>query len=204
MAEPSLVEYIKDALDKGAQKDAIMHALVSAGWQQEQIVEAFSVALLPEPPHPPTREQVRPPIAPPLRELAPEIKRPNYNSPFSLFLAVTLLVFLWIFANKVVSDSTDLFGEGISAGLITNTLVIIPFLLIAFAIHLFFQEKKEKFKILSIPYFAVSGWLLLKLLIQVSQYILDSQVVYGVYFVLILAVVALTSIVFFVQKYLRK
>lgn len=201
MINSELIDYIKKAKDQGLSEETITNTLLSSGWQASVVKEGMVIASVPAVPKPPA-----PPYAPALAQPS-VVTRPirNYNiySHYSVLLSIVLFFTLLTLANKIIGDITRHFKTDIATGLIVNALIILPFLLLAFALHYGLAEKGIKYQILSKPYYIVSAWLLIKLLFRVSNYILSTQVVYGVYIVLLLIVTVLTGVVFFVQKYLK-
>ncbi|MBX4186639.1 MAG: hypothetical protein KW802_00035 [Candidatus Doudnabacteria bacterium] len=201
MVDQSLLEYVKKSLSAGLSNEVISQNLAANGWSELVIKEALSTALIPPAPLAPGH------VAPqqPQTAISNPRKIRNYSiySPFSVLLAFVLFFGLLILANKAVSDFGLHFGRDITARLIAQTLLILPFLVAAIALHFGLTEKGEKYRIISHPFYLVAGWLLVRILFNVSAYILSSQVVYGVYIVLLLVVVVLTGGIFFIQKFIR-
>ncbi len=217
MVNKELVEYIKQAKLAGHAEDTIKQALVLQGWQDSDIVQAFaleklgSMAPAPSVPVPPAPAQVstepmRPIIVTPQVQrpvIVARPKRPQINSPLSVLLAIILFFSLLTLVNRIISDINSNVAD-VSSRLALDAFVVVPFLLIAFLIHYSFSQDNKKFLIISQPYDLVAGWLVVRLLFYVSQFILDKNSTYGVYIVLILIIAALTGIVVFVQRIVRK
>lgn len=211
--DANLHNYIKDALNTGHKPEDIKQALLMSGWQQADVNQAISlIQLQNQAPVPAPAQSAAPvPTVPPgmpIAQTAPAhsaaVAKPSLVSPYTYLLEVVLFFALLILANKAVSDIHTHFPQQINIRLIYDSLIVVPFLLAATVLHLSFIEKKEKFRSLSEPYYLVSGWLIIRLLWNVSQFILDKNAVYGVYVVLILVIAVLTGIVFFIQKYLSR
>ena len=192
MVDSNLIHYIRDAIARGHQEAQIKQTLTSHGWQEGDIRDAYALAQSPN----------YTPVA-----TAPGLLKPSaldFYSPYSRLLAVVLFVTLLILSTKIIKDVRLNFPDDINARLTFDALLVLPFLIAASALHFFFHQRKEKFLILSQPYYLVAGWLMLRLLWNVSQYILDSNAVYGVYIVLVLVVVVLTAIIFFIQHFIKR
>lgn len=209
MINEQLVSYIKTVQAQGFSESAIREVLAKAGWQNQDVDEAFSsFNLIKEMPLPVgmAYSQVTPvnntnsPIG-----NNPNIRQPvsiEYNSPYSVGLAVVLCGAIFVLLNKIIDDSA-LFTNSINSKLIFDVLLIIPFLITAFILHESFHERRKRFLIISQPYFLVSGFLLIRLLWDTSRYILNTNATYGVYIVLILVIIVLTGSVLFIQKYIK-
>lgn len=202
MIDNSLLEYVKTSLQQGLSHENITVSLLANGWQQAAINEAITLASAPEVPKAPGFVTPVAQPQPQIQEKKPLRNYPLY-SPLSLLLAFVLFFGLFILANKIISDIGRNFATDITGQLLTDAFIILPFLIAAFALHYSLTEQGEKYRILSQPYYFVSGWLLIKLLFHVSSYVLSTQAVYGVYIVLILVVSVLTGVIFFGQKYLK-
>lgn len=224
MVDPNLVNYIKDSRSQGASDDIIRQALFSAGWQEQQVNDAFSFINLPNVPTPVTPAPIYPPISPvpqsqtleqPLKQNKPV--KPRIVSPYSSLLAVVLFISLMILMNNLIYDLIDYFDPSInynsnsyydsfSSGdatikLTVSAFVVVPFWFITFLFYYFYREKGEKLRVLLTPYYITSGWLLIWLLFQVSLLLLNSNAAFGVYFVLILMGAVLTGVVWGIQRY---
>ncbi|MBX4204669.1 MAG: hypothetical protein KW788_00595 [Candidatus Doudnabacteria bacterium] len=190
MIDQKSLDYIRHARANNLSDEVIKQALMLNGWTEGQASEALISASTA--------------ITGTSALAANPGRKHSWNSPLSVMLAVVLFFALLILSNHVVKDlvSTSLSTSG---KLIINVFIVLPFLLLAFLLHYSFHEheQKNKFMIISQPYYFVAGWLLLKLLFQVSQYIMDQNATYGVYAVLVMTVLVLTGIIFFVQKYMR-
>lgn len=210
MANPQLIDYIKKVKQQGFPEVTIREVLVKNGWQVSDIDLAFKEIEQVE-----IILQTGAPVAPgavayqPVSQVANNTavinkKTPviEYNSPFSIGLAVVLFGSLLILVNKIITDSVD-FTSSINGKLIFDALIIIPFLFVAFILHGSFSQDNKKFLILSQPYFITSAFLLVRLLWDTSAYILNTNATYGVYVVLVLVIAALTGIILFVQKYIK-
>jgi|GEM_PF-4260742 hypothetical protein len=202
MVDTSLLEYIKRALQQGQAKSAISQTLINNGWSESAVNEAFSQAMAGEAPKGP--DFVAPAITTPQTSASRPVRNYEIYSHFSVLLAFVLFFGLLILSNKIINDIGQHFDSDITGRLIFDSLVILPFLICAFALHYSLVESGEKYRILSTPYYIVSGWLVIRLLFNASSYILSTQVVYGVYIVLVLVVAVLTGVVFFVQKFIKR
>ncbi|MDP4001350.1 MAG: hypothetical protein Q8P83_03865 [bacterium] len=195
-----LADYINASRKQGYQDEAIRGALLSKGWTEEIIKKAISGANLQQNmPHPPDQnvESENPSY------LSEKPKKIGINSIYAILLAIVLFFSLLILVNQATDDIESYFNKDISAGLIMNGLLVLTLVVASFLLHHSFGENKEKFLILSKPYYLVSAWLLLLLLFRVSEFILSKETVYGVYVVLVLVVAVLTGMIFYIQKYLR-
>lgn len=96
MVDPQLIEYIKKSQESGVSWDTIKQDLMSAGWTADQIEEAHKVLSTPQLPVP----------APKLEVGQAKIvhRKKNYASPYSVLLAIVLLVSLLILTQNAVSD----------------------------------------------------------------------------------------------------
>jgi tetrahydromethanopterin S-methyltransferase subunit B len=210
MANPQLVEYIKTVQGQGFPESTIREVLAKNGWQSSDVNEALeSIKRMEE------ALQMTAPMAPggPALKETPategesqkiDYRNPviEYNSPFSLGLAVVLFISLLILINKMIDDSA-ISTATINGKLIFDALVILPFLLVAFILHGGFASDNKRYAILSQPYFVASALLVCRLLWDTSVYIWNTNATYGVYIVLVLIIVVLTSIILFVQKYIK-
>ena len=195
MIDQNVVNYIRDARSKNISDDVIKQALILNGWNEPQVAAALAVT---------NAVETTPVNSAPQPILGGSIKR-RANSTLSVLLGIVLFVALFILSNHIVKDlMVD--AADVSTQLIINSLIVLPFLLIAFLLHYSFHqnEHKNKYLIIAQPYYFVSAWLLIKLLFKVSSYILDTNAAYGVYVVLVLVIAVLTGIIFFVQRYLKK
>ena len=210
MVDQQLVSYIKEAKSKGAADDMIRHVLLGNGWDSQVVAEAFqAVSLGQSAPLPPGMSTAPPPMVTPspgyyaASASSSSPARKSSYSAYSVLLALVLFFSLLVLINQLVDDVRENFGDNISARLIIDALIILPFLLAASAIHFSLQDEKKKYMILSQPYYIVSGFLLIRLLFNVSNYILNKDTAYGVYIVLSMIIVVLTGIIVFVLRYLR-
>ncbi len=98
MAEQQLIDHIRASQQSGISSDAIKQGLLSAGWNQIQINEAYQAVNIP-----------KPPIPTPLsaKGFAP---RKHYTSPYSGMLALVLVVSLLILSQNAVTDILDRFA----------------------------------------------------------------------------------------------
>jgi hypothetical protein len=188
MTNDQLKEYVSAAKAAGQSDETIRQNLASHGWQEPAISRALNPSSSAET----------------ANHTFFGIRRSRINSPYSLLLAIVLTVSLFILGNKAISDVEKYFENEVSTKLIVDALIVLPFLLIAFALHFSIGERSAKYLILSRPYYMVAAWLLIRLMIEVSIYILDKDSAYGVYIVLIMVVAVLTGMVVFAQKYLKK
>lgn len=101
MVEQQLIDYIRTSQASGMSLDLIKQDLLSAGWASDQIDEAIRIISIPRPsvPTPPSVEK-------------PKIYTPKkrYTSPFSVLLAVVLVVSLLILSQNAVTDLLDRFA----------------------------------------------------------------------------------------------
>lgn len=197
MVNDALLSYVRKARTQGYSDTAILEVLSKNGWKSEDVSEALRLASAPSAPLNPAAVGYTPPQVQTLSQ------EESITSPYAAGLSIVLAVSLFILVQKIFSDVKDL-SPSINSGLVFNTLFIVPFLVTAFMLHSSFAGEGKKFTILSNIYFVISGWLLLRLLLEVSRYILDKNNVYGVYFVLLIVIATLTGIIFFVQKYIKK
>lgn len=98
MAEQQLIDYIHTSQQSGMSSDDIKQGLLSAGWNQSQIDEAYQAINIPKPPMPtPLPAQVF-------------VSRKRYASPYSVMLALVLVISLLILAQNAVTDILDRFA----------------------------------------------------------------------------------------------
>ena len=204
MLDQNLVNYVKKAFEQGHDPSAVRQALLANGWNEADVDQAISLLKMQ------SQAPVAPGAAPKLTPTATVHRnpyagpvRPQYYSYYSQLLAIVLFVFLLILVNNIISDVRDYFADNINTSLVFDALLIVPFLLAATLLHIILSQKQEKFLIISYPYYVVSGWLIVRLLWRVSEYILSTNATYGVYIVLIMVIAVLTGIVFFIQKFIK-
>jgi len=209
MVNQQLVEYIRKVQLQGFPEATIREILNKNGWQSSDIDGAFleikniQDALQKDAPMAPNAIINQPSInSIPQEKSILEKTLVEYNSPFSVGLAVVLFIALLILVNKIIDDSA-ISSVTTNEKLIFDAMIILPFLVIAFMLHGSFSKDNKKFLILSQPYFVVSAFLLIRLLWDTSQNILNTNANYGVYIVLILVIAVLTGIILFVQKYIK-
>jgi hypothetical protein len=205
MHNESLVQYIKTVQAQGFSEVAIREVLVKNGWQPVDINNAFSYMALsgnvPPPPNAPG-SQAMPASTQTSRPLSTVTSNTiEYNSPYSVGLAVVLFSSLLILVNKIIDDS-HILTTGPNQKLIFDAVIILPFLILAFVLNGSFSENKKQFRILSKPYFIVSAILLVRLLWDTSLYVLSANATYGVYIVLIMVILVLTGAIIFVRKFM--
>jgi hypothetical protein len=212
MANPQLTKYIETVGAQGFSEPMIRDVLSKNGWQTSDVDEAFAYLKL-------VKETMM--ATAPVAEYAPKadisVLMPSsnkssaspstvaleYNSPYSIGLAIVLFGALLILINKTIDDSAS-FTSSINGKLIFDALIILPFLLVAFILHgSFHTTEKKQFLIISQPYFLVSALLLVRLLWDTSAYILDKNAAYGVYVVLALIIIVLTGVIIFIQRYIK-
>ncbi len=101
MAEQQLIDYIHTSQQSGKSLDVIKQGLLSAGWTQDQIDEAYQVINIPKPPVPTPSS---------IMASKSSIPRKRYTSPYSWLLALVLVVSLLILAQNAVTDVLDHFA----------------------------------------------------------------------------------------------
>lgn len=196
--------------------DTIKQDLLSAGWIQDQIDEAYRVMSVPKPPVPiPPSSLTNPWVTTPTKK---EVYRLNPTSPYSALLGVTLFLSLLILVNNAISDITKMFlpdqtsdvfrygavpAESISTALIARGVSVLLFWGLTSLLYFSFRERSEKFKILLTPYYITAGWVLVELLFYVGSYLLSTSSTFGVYIVLGMVILALTGGTWGVQKYMH-
>lgn len=222
MVDPNLTNYIKSSKSQGASDGVIKQALLNAGWQEQQISDAFSLINLQDAPSPPAPSHAyQPPSANPqpqaIRRTAKrsEPRPPKLTSPYSSLLSVVLFVSLMILMNNLIYDLVKFVDPNVSGGayftsfssgkasmsLTVSSFVIVPFWFITFLLNHFYREKRKRLGVLLMPYYITSGWLLVWLLFQVGFMLLNSDATFGVYFVLILLGAVLTGVTWAFQRY---
>ncbi|MDE2031262.1 MAG: hypothetical protein KGI58_03345 [Patescibacteria group bacterium] len=214
MVNEQLTHYIETVQSQGYSESTIRDVLAKNGWQPHDIDEAFSYVKLTN-----NTLSANAPVAPANfgavsnnTAKAEEVTNqsygefvhtgPEYNSPFSVGLAIVLVAAIMILLNKVIDDASY-YTNTINSQLIFDVLIVIPFILIAFILHESFINTGKRFLLVSQPYFLVSAALLVRLLWDTSKYILNTSATYGVYIVLILIILVLTGSILFVQKYIK-
>lgn len=213
MANQKLVDYIETVGRQGFSEPMIRDVLSKNGWHEQNVNEAFSyIRMIKETmsssaPVPEKVEKVDVSVMMPSTARSAqtaEISTINeYNSPYSIGLAIILFGALLVLINQIIDDSA-FFTSSINGKLIFDAFLILPFLLVAFVLHgSFHTEERKHFLIISQPYFLVSAFLLVRLLWDTSAYILDKNATYGVYVVLALIIVVLTGVIIFIQKYIK-
>ncbi len=218
MINQTLVDYIKSVKAQGYEDTAIVVALRNNGWQDKDINEAFGFVNLsaqtpkiavPVSPTNPVSAVVTPPETETIKSEFQNIQNIsskssiNLNSPFSVGLAVVLFVSLFILVNKIIHDVGISFGNDINSMLLLDAVITIPFLFISFLLYGMVNQDRKKLIIVCQPYFIVSAFLFLRLLWHTGAYILDKNATYGVYLVLVMAILVLTGFVFFLQKFFK-
>lgn len=213
MPDLNLLNYVKSARAKSVPYENIKQALVLTGWNEAAIDEAIVVVKAFEAQNYPAPATGGTQIAQSSVYIAPAKKKSlRLGHPLSGLLALVLGVSLFILCNKAVTDILDYFGPdkdnyGKSVGngfeLVMAAVLIVPFLLLSAGLYWSLHESKKKYNVLTTPYLIISGWLVVRLLFRVSAFILDKQTTYGVYIVLAMIIAVLTSIIIFIQKYVR-
>lgn len=208
MIDQNLINYVKTALAQGHSASDIKQVLLTNGWQEDDVNHAIAqfdmLRTAPVAPNAPVLTSSPATTNPkPVQANFIQPAKKTFVSPYSTLLAVVLFFSLFILVNKMITDTRQHFSGDTNGQLVFDAILILPFILAASILHFSFLDRKEKFLILSQPYYIVSGWLILRLLWNVSKYILDANSAYGVYIVLILVIAVLTGIVFFIQKFMR-
>lgn len=213
MANQKLVDYIETVGGQGFSEPMIRDVLAKNGWHDQDVNDAFSyIRMVKETmassapvPDQPAKIDVSV-IMPSINKQASTQTVNNafeYNSPYSIGLAIILFGALLVLINQIIDDSAW-FTSSVNGKLIFDALLILPFLLVAFILHgSFHTEERKHFLIISQPYFLVSAFLLVRLLWDTSAYILDKNATYGVYVVLALIIAVLTGAIIFIQKYIK-
>ena len=221
MIDKGLINYIKEAQAKGFSNEVVQQALLGAGWSEAQVSEAIQVVLLENSAPAPTPASI--PAIPEIpktsldKSIIPEepVSKKHIAelySPYSKIVSSVLIFSLFILLYNLINDLVDPYKTAYAnnyfsfspEALIAESLIIIPFWGLTFFLSYKLQEWGKKFNILLFPYFLNSGWLLIKLLWDVSRFILDSSAAFGVYFVLILLAIILTGSVIFIQRFAHK
>ncbi len=209
MIDERVINYIKHSRSTGVSDAQIITDLKSGGWSDQMISEAFSIASgvntipvnpTPNPSLASTSTQSQSAIASP----RVAIKKEEINSSFSILLALILTISLFILSNKIFADVKLLADGDITKLLMIQGFFVLPFIVVAFLLNASLKDGGERYKIISTPYFIVSGFLLLRLLFKVAAHILDKNAALGVYIVLGMVIVVLTGIVLFVSNYVKK
>ncbi len=192
-------KYIKDARLENYSDDQIKVNLVTAGWTKEQVSQAFArvdgIAT--------SKNSMHSSGVNNAASVNTPITKDNHNSTISIVLSCVLTASLLILFKKVIADIENLFSGDINMVLIVQSLIVLVMLVVSFFLHKNFVEQREKFKVLTLPYFLISLWVLILLVFKVSRHILNSNADFGVYFVLILVIGVLIGIIYFLQKYLK-
>lgn len=205
MINEQLIKYVGDSLAKGSRPDLIIEVLKSNGWKKDDIDQAFEFfsmqksAPIASNASKVSLQQSKSPIAP-VSPTSSFIDQHRTNSPYSVILAILLLISLATLAINLSRDLEKAFFDN-SARLIISAVVALLLMGIAFAMNYFLSDQ-QRFRLLHVPYFLVAGYMLLRLLFMVSKFILDNNAVYGVYIVLLMMIAVLTAIIVFVQKYI--
>lgn len=213
MANQKLVEYIETVGGQGFSEPMIRDVLSKNGWNNQDVNDAFSYirmvkeSMASSAPVPEKVEKID--ISVMMPSTAKQADRVGvssineYNSPYSIGLAIILFGALLVLINQIIDDSAS-FTSSINGKLIFDAFLVLPFLLVAFILHgSFHTEERKHFLVMSQPYFLVSAFLLVRLLWDTSAYILDKNATYGVYVVLALIIVVLTGVIVFIQKYIK-
>lgn len=98
MAEQQLVDYIRTSQQGGMSLDAIKQDLLSAGWNQGQIDEAYQAVNIPKP------------LIPTLLPTKSSMLRKHYTSPYSMMLSLVLVISLLILTQNAVTDILNRFA----------------------------------------------------------------------------------------------
>lgn len=214
MANQQLTVYIESVKSQGFSDSTIREVLAKNGWAPHDVDEAFAYiasvkeTLIDTAPMAPGA--VASGVIPVTQEkvltdyygTSSLKKSVEYNSPFSIGLAIVLIGAIMILLNKVIDDAAY-YTTTINAQLVFDALIVIPFLLVAFIMHESFEGTGKRYLLMSQPYFIVSAVLLVRLLWDTSKYILNTSATYGVYIVLIMIILVLTGSILFVQKYIK-
>ena len=203
MANQGLVDYIKSVKAQGYEDSLVVDALRKKGWQDKDISDAFisitspvQVPAMSTPPSPISAVS-------PAQNTNFEKKFEENNSPFSVGLAIVLTLSLFILVNKIIHDIGVSFDSNINDKLIFDALITLPFLFVSCLLYGIVSQNRKRFIIICQPYFIVSAFLFLRLLWDTGMYVLDVNATYGVYVVLIMAILVLTGFVIFLQRFFR-
>ena len=104
MAEQQLIDYIRTSQQGGISFDQIKQELLSAGWSQGQIEDAYRVISIPKPP---TSVPTLTPTPLVTKSFAP---KKIYTTPYSVMLSLVLVVSLLILTQNAVTDILDRFA----------------------------------------------------------------------------------------------
>ncbi|HWA32252.1 MAG TPA: hypothetical protein VG694_02280 [Candidatus Paceibacterota bacterium] len=217
MENQQVTGYIKDQINKGISTDIITANLKRVGWADDVIYASLAAAQTPVPPpaakpeffndNPELPAGNTPAAADsPAASItvASPMETESVNSPYSIILAVILVVSLFVLMNGLFSDIQNATAGNINLTLTYQGLMVVPFLLVAFLLHSSFRTENRRFRILSMPYFIIGAWVLLRLLWKVAQNLLAANSARGIYIVLGMIIVVLTGIIIFVQKYIKE
>jgi hypothetical protein len=211
MIDERVINYIKNARLTGINNTQIITDLKSGGWNDQVISEAFGIVngVNTIPVNPVQNQPISPqPVQPQVQNITKSVHGPvineELNSSFSVLLAVILSISLFILSNKIFADVKLLADGNITKLLMIQGFFVIPFIMVAFLLNVSLKDEGERYKIISTPYFIVSGFLLLRLLFKVAGHILDKNAALGVYIVLGMVIVVLTGVVLFVSNYVKK
>ena len=211
MTNPTLLNYIKQKRSEGTPDENIRHVLLAKGWNAADIEAAFSEIDAPTPPKTPGSIPPPPPgnfhpaamNAYHTRVQAMSMhKKPRLYSPYSFLLAILLTILLFILSGRIARDVMDL-GHSEDLSLILESGIVLVFVGIALYLHKTLEQKSKKFLILAQPYYIAAGYMVLRLLYHASVYILDRNVTYGIYIVLVLIIAVLSGVILFLQKYIK-
>lgn len=144
--------------------------------------------------------------------------RPKFRvpglSPLSLFLAILIFIAAVILFNVIWADLSELVRpEGVSkyyrgdgyfsyklSELLVHVLYVIPLLIIAVIIYVTVGRKGPKYRVVTFPYFAASAIMAIRLIIDTGYIAIQRFEKAGVYGVLIFILVALTFLIFYIQR----
>lgn len=82
-----------------------------------------------------------------------------------------------------------------------HAVLVLPLWIVTFLFSIFLREERKKYEALLIPYYLISGWLLVYLFFSVAKYIYSANTVWGVYAVLAMLAAILTGAIWGIQKY---
>ncbi len=208
MIDERVTNYIKHSRSTGVSDAQIIADLKSGGWTDQVISEAFGITsgvnAIPVNPVQNQTISSQPQVQNTVKSAHGPFKKEEINSSFSILLAVILTISLFILSNKLFADVKLLAEGNITKLLMIQGFFVIPFMVAAFFLNASLKDEGERYKIISTPYFLVSGFLLVRLLFKVAGHILDKNAALGVYIVLGMVIVVLTGIIFFVSNYVKK
>ena len=132
---------------------------------------------------------------------------PEDLSPVSAILTLFLILAVLFLFQQAWNDLGRLAGQGnrYDAELILNRLImravfVCPAAIIALVVYFLVKGKGVRYGVITLPYFIASLIFLVRLLFDAGKFVLSEYKVYGIYIVLVFIIIAISALIFFIQR----